>query len=235
MTLTSREKRLLLLLAIVIVLAVYLNFLIFPKLETIQQYSKELKDEKIILNTLQQTNVAGILPEKEEVLQQQMQGIESILPSDPKLPAVYRELVSIANQTGIQQQSLSIESPKFETISDELAKVEENSQQEIESKEQLMKIPINHQFLGTYEQVKDYIKKLQNSKRRIDITQYQLSGNSSENRENEISASFHLQVYALLEEGQNYSQYVEYDFMEEHYGRDNPFIKGITPESNKEE
>lgn len=233
MTLTRREKRLLLLLAVVIVLAAYLKLLIFPKLDNIQQYLQELRDEKATLKALQQADSAGILTDKEEALQQEVQEIESMLPSEPKLPAVYREIVSIANETGIQQQGLSIEGPRMEDASSKLEDVEENSQQEIESKEQLMRISVDHQILGTYEQVKDYIERIQGSKRRIDIIEYQLAGNDSENTENKILASFKLQVYALKEEGQDYSQYVEYDFMEDYYGRDNPFIEGIVPENNK--
>ena len=72
------------------------------------------------------------------------------------------------------------------------------------------------------------MEEIQNCERKIDIIQYQLSadGYGSDNKKDQLSANFLLHSYALVKDAQNYSEFVDYDFIKESYGRNNPFDQG---------
>lgn len=233
MTLTNREKILILILGFVIVIALYLNFLIFPKLEKLQENFMSLKEKEILVGTLQQTNESTTLDEKETTIQGEIDKIESILPSQARIPEMYLDILSIVDKTGIKQQSFTIQSPNFEEIS--LSNQEERVESESnESSEQLMKIPMKHVFTGSYEQVKNYISEIQKSRRKIDIVEYQLENISSQGNQSQLLVTVTLQAYALAKEGENYSKFIDYDFIKNNsYGREDLFISGVEPKEKR--
>lgn len=234
MTLTHREKILILILGFVIVIALYLNFLIFPKLEKLQENFMSLKEKERLVDKLQQTNESTVLDEKETTIQREMDKIESILPSQARIPEMYLDILSVANKTGIKQKSFTIQSPNFEEISlsNQEEKVKSKSN---ESFEQLMKIPMKHVFTGSYEQVKNYISEIQRSRRKIDIVGYQLKSTSSQRNQSQLFVTVTLQAYALAKKGEDYSKFIDYDFIKNNdYGREDPFISGIEPREREE-
>ena len=54
------------------------------------------------------------------------------------------------------------------------------------------------------------------------------------NSEDDISANFLLQSYGLYRDGQNISEFVDYDFVKGSYGKDNPFSSGAVQEEDGE-
>ncbi len=233
MALTNREKILILILGFVIVITLYLNFLIFPKLEKLQENFMSLKEKEILVGTLQQKNESTTL-NKKEAIQREIEKIESILPSQARIPEMYLDILSIADKTGIKQQSFIIQSPTFEEISlsNQVEKVENESN---ESSEKLMKILMNHVFTGSYEQVKNYISEIQKSRRKIDIVKYELESISSQGNQSQLLVTVTLQAYALAKEGENYSKFIDYDFIKNNsYGREDLFISGVVSKEKKE-
>lgn len=234
MALTNREKILILILGFVIVITLYLNFLIFPELEKLQENFMSLKEKEILVGTLQQKNESTTLDKKEATIQGEIDKIESILPSQARIPEIYLDILSIADKTGIKQQSFIIQSPTFEEISlsNQVEKVENESN---ESSEKLMKILMNHVFTGSYEQVKNYISEIQKSRRKIDIVKYQLESISSQGNQSQLLVTVTLQAYALEKEEENYSKFIDYDFIKNNsYGREDLFISGVESKEKKE-
>lgn len=221
MILTNREKFLILILGFVMISAVYLNFLFFPMLKKIHGNLNVLKEKSLILNILQQEDEGDLLHEQEIKMQEEMKNIESVLPTQARIPEIYLDILSIANKTGIQQKSFTIQSPKFEEIS-----TSNNNEEKFSNK--LMKFSINHIFTGNYSQIKNYMDEIQKLDRKINIIEYQFKNLDLQENENQLLANVTLESYALVKERENYSKFIDYDFIKDHnYGREDPFtLKG---------
>ena len=83
----------------------------------------------------------------------------------------------------------------------------------------LSKVDMNVAFVGTYEQVKSFLKNLYGNERRLEVTRVHY-----ENREGEIHATIGLVALALLKE--NNPEWTQYDFVQgKSYGKSNPFAE----------
>lgn len=216
MTLTKREKVLISTLLIVLILSAFLYFLIFPMIDKIKSNSVERTQQRIILNNLQQANETGELTELEKQVQDEITRIEAILPTQVRFPEVYLEVLGVAKDTGIKQESFIMQ----DFIVENIPATNETSENQ-NTQEKLMTIPINHRFIGSYKQIKEYIDRIQRCGRKIDIMEYELTDNNGEDK---ISADFILHSYALVKDGQNLSGFVDYDFIQGSYGRRDPFV-----------
>lgn len=228
MTLSNREKILLIILAFIIPVGAFLYFLIFPMTDNIKENALVLEREQMILENLKQANQSGGLTELDKKVQREMERIEKILPTQIRLPEIYRAILTIGEDSGIKQENITMQDIKRE----ESLNSEATSPQQ--PKETLLIIPIHHSFKGSYEQIEEYMDQIQQSERKIDIIEYELLTNNNE--DGDISANFLLHSYGLVKEGQNLSAFVDYDFLKDYYGRSNPFIAGSnTPHVQEEE
>ena len=237
MVLTNREKVLLTVLAFVLILGAFIYFLIFPMVDKIKTNSKILEEDRITLANLEHANETGSLTDKEKEIQEEIIAIEKVLPSQVRIPEIFLEILKIADDIGIDQDSFTMQSTIIEEVggpapSQEGEGDDDTSIVQSKGSEKLLILPVNHIVKGTYKQLKDYILSIQNSKRKIDLVEYQLSGN---NEDDIISATFLLQSYALVKDDQNYSEFVDYDFMTGAYGKDNPFATSTSPKAEENE
>jgi Tfp pilus assembly protein PilO len=206
--------------------------------DKIQENSKVLEHDRIILNNLEQANETGALTDKEIKIQSEIKRIESILPTQVKIPEIFLEILYIAESTGIQQKSFTMQSTIIENGINTSTKqvVDEGNPEENkniqQSSEQLLILPINHIFKGTYGEIKNYIDEIQKCERKIDVVEYQIS---KDKEAESLSATFLLHSYALVRDGQNYSEFVDYDFIKGKYGRNNPYIQGAFTEIDEDE
>ena len=219
-------------LAFVLVVGSFIYFLIFPMVDKIRTNSNILEEDRIILGNLEYANKTGTLTSKEKEIQGEILEIEKILPTQVRIPEIFLEVLKTSNDIGIQQDSFTLQNTIIEEgVSPRPPQGEEGStanDQEIIN-EKLLVLPVHHVVKGTYPQLKEYIFRIQNSDRRIDIVEYQFSSN---NEDNIISANFLLHSYALVKDGQNYSEFVDYDFITGSYGKENPFV--TSGNTNKE-
>ncbi len=225
MSLTNRERVLLTILGIVITVGAFLYFLVFPMIDRIKENSLILDQERAILENLHQANQTGKLTELEAHVQSEIERIEATLPTQIRIPELYIDILSIADDIGIQQESFTVQNTKVEKDSPG------ESSQDHPQKEDLLIIPMSHKFKGTYRQIERYMEAIQENERKIDIIEYQLMVNNSED---DISANFLLQSYGLYRDGQNISEFVDYDFVKGSYGKDNPFSSGAVQEEDGE-
>ena len=230
MTLSNREKVLLNILIFVILIGAFLYFLMLPLADKIKENSQILDQDRMILNHLEQANETGTLTNQQKDIQNEIIRIEKILPTQVRIPEVLLKILYIADGIGLQEESITMQNTIIESDinttkqenSEENSKEEYNNTKELNEK--LLILPINHSFRGTYDEIKNYIDRIQNCERRIDIIEYQISNSDKEG--NQLSASFLLHSYALVKDTQNYSEFVDYDFIKENYGRNNPFMQG---------
>lgn len=233
MTLSKREKALLIILAVVIVIAAFLYFLILPLVDEIKENSRTLENDKITLQYLQQANEPEKLTDQQKDIRNEIMRIDKILPTQVKIPEVLLEILYIGDAIGIEQKSITMQNTiiEGETNTENQEDSDENSEEKVlednmkqNTQEKLLIVPINHNFRGTYSEIKSYIDEIQNCERKIDIIEYQISSNDEEG--GQISANFLLHSYALVKDAQDYSEFVDYDFIKGKYGRSNPFKQG---------
>src|SRR5690554_550450 len=93
MTLTNREKILLIILIFVIVTGSFLYFLLLPMMDKIKENSKVLEHDRIVLSNLEQANKTGVLTDKEKNIQNEIKRIEAILPTQVKIPEIFLEIL----------------------------------------------------------------------------------------------------------------------------------------------
>ncbi|MCR1897981.1 hypothetical protein NSA47_03130 [Irregularibacter muris] len=230
MNLSKREKVLLCLLTFVVVIGSYINFLILPKLEAIKETKTTLKEKTIELNSLQQARKSDSLNKTEKQLQEEIDKVEEAIPSQIKIPRVYLDILSIVEKTGVQQESLNMQTASLEG---ETSQEGEEAKQNIQDKsEQLLIIPIVHKIRGTYGEIEDYIDSIQKCGRKIDIIEYEIINSKEDKNNHQLSASFMLKAYGLVKQGQNYSEFVDYKFLKDNYGRPNPFQPNSTAKDN---
>lgn len=234
MSLTKREKLLITILAFVVIIGGFSYFILFPKLNSLEEKSKILSREERILNNLQKTNKEGTITNMEEALQKEINEIEEVLPTQVRIPEIYLTLLEIVTQSGVKQESFTIENTLMEEEEREQGENSNKEKTNVKLQEKLLVLPINHEIRGTYEEIEKYINRIQASKRKIDIIEYQIFKNKDMGN-NRISASFSLQSYALVKEGQNLSEFTNYDFLKDHYGREDPFYQKSNKEVEKED
>lgn len=205
----------------------------------IRNHSDVLEQDQITLDNLEQANKTGMLTDQQQNIQDKIVKIEQVLPTQVRIPEIFLKILYIADSIDLEQESITMQNtiieegegvenqPSDEDAVDENEFQEENMQQQA-SNEKLLVIPIQHNFRGSYAKIKKYMEEIQNCERKIDIIQYQLSADDygSDNKKDQLSANFLLHSYALVKDAQNYSEFVDYDFIKESYGRNNPFDQG---------
>lgn len=206
--------------------------------DKIKENTKVLEHDRIILTNLEQANETGALTDKEKNIQEEIKSIEKVLPTQVRIPEIFLEILYIADSTGVQQESFTMQNTIIEkginTSNEQI--IEEGNLEEDKNiqppSEQLLILPVNHIFKGTYEEIKNYIDEIQKCERKIDIVEYQITNNKEAEY---LSATFLLHSYALVKDGQDYSKFVDYDFIKGNYGRNNPFIQGSFTEIDEDE
>ena len=221
MSLSKREKFLLYLLIFIVIVGSYVNFLIFPRLDKIKEKKLILQQKRSELHGLQQAKKAGKLKEVENQIQDEINKIERAIPAQANIPGVYLDILSIAEKAGVEQESLNMQNA---TIAEENTRENEEAKEDVHKQsEQLLTLSIVHKIRGTYEEIENYIHLIQTCERKLDIIEYEIISSKNEKNNNGLLASFTLKSYGLVKDGQNYSEFVEYNFSKGNYGRANPF------------
>ena len=183
MLLTKREKFLLALLGFLLLIATYLYYFIFPLTDNISEKREILQ------------RYDTLLTEIEMLTQEQMQIILDdinldtdnaghILPSSTKIPELYLDIVEICDKCRICSKNIEFDMATKNT-------------EEIQDDNNLYYFSIIHDFNGNYQQIENYMKEIQENRRKITITEYKITREQSSNT---LNASFTLYCYTLLED-----------------------------------
>ena len=206
--LSKREKGLITLLVAVAVFGSYIFYLLIPTIDQYRENRKVLDIQNQLVDQLEslQNNQQFLLEEQDVTYE--WNNLDSIVPSEFKMPVIYNELMKIKNDAKVNYSSLTFNPPEV---------VQNNQTYGSKSLNQLI---IQISLTGSYENIKNYLKLLYDQSREYTISDFSLA-TEGEN----LRASFTAMTYALI--SQNNTQEEEtadYSPMEgDNNGNENPY------------
>lgn len=223
--LSTREKILLGILAVVIVLFIYFKYIFSPVLDNIISTKSNIKKYKADISLIESTK---ILNEKQKVeleqLREQFLSAAMALPPIERNPEIIYNLKPLLDSNGIILNSASFGEPSqfTETQSNMGTQNGGNSQSNSSNNaskpvvEKLMAVPVNLSISGDYINIVNFISAVEKDKRIAEIGDVSISGGSNGKLQASVSISY---FYA---DTANKGETI-YEFNKGSYGKPDPF------------
>lgn len=205
MNLSKRETILISVLVGTLLIGTYIFYIFLPKYQVYTDKREKLRQNKHVLQVLQQLETSGQLEKEEQKTKSKWLKLGETIPSNMKIPTLYRELLNMRDTSNIKYQTL------------EFAIVDQSSEEVLKEDNDLAKVDINIVLSGTYEEVDRYLKSLYENQRKLVISRI-----SYKTVEDHLEVSLMANGFALLKEGADQSE--QFEFTEgKSYGKVNPY------------
>ncbi len=209
MSLNKREKMLITLLLVVGIGVLYINYLIFPLYDQLMANRETLSQRQAVLDELQQLSVGNNLANEEARVDELVSQMDEQIPNDTMLPLLYLDTLNIVQESGSALESMEFSIPSRE---------EDPGYEGL----YLNSIPFSITLLGDYGSLDRFVGLVYENTRKIDVTSI-----TYERSEDSLRANVNLNAYAFLREGESYTSFTDYQFIEDRpFGRNNPFTTG---------
>ena len=209
MSLNKREKMLITLLLVVGIGVLYINYLIFPLYDQLMANRETLSQRQAVLDELQQLSVGNNLANEEARVDELVSQMDEQIPNDTMLPLLYLDTLNIVQESGSALESMEFSIPSRE---------EDPGYEGL----YLNSIPFSITLLGDYGSLDRFVGLVYENTRKIDVTSI-----TYERSEDSLRANVNFNAYAFLREGESYTIFTDYQFIEDRpFGRNNPFTTG---------
>ena len=209
MSLSRREKILITLLLVVGVGVLYVNYLIFPLYDQLMANRQILSQKQAVLDELTELSKGSNLENEEARVDELVSQMDEKIPDDTMLPLLYLDVLEMVGESGAALESVDFNVPSKENDPG----YEGLFLNSIEFKVILM---------GNYQNLDDFVGLVYENTRKMDVVWI-----SYEKSEDTIRATVNLKAYAFLRDGENFTGFTDYEFMEDQpFGKDNPFVSG---------
>lgn len=198
---TQKDKKILIVLGIVIVLLMYFQFILMPSLNSISKSKSTINDLNLKLDRMNLTRIQNIsMKKKLKKLSKDYAASQSKLPVNERNPEIEYDLQNMASSNNVVISSMSFSDPEEFSDSD-------NKKNPTNKNNNLIQIPVNMQVTGSSEDnVMAFLKAFESANR---ISQIKSSGINF----NSDKSSYVLDIYTKYFYVANKSkEKVNYDF-----------------------
>lgn len=198
---TQKDKKILIVLGVVIVLLMYFQFILMPSLNSISKSKSTINDLNLKLDQMNLTRIQNIsMKKKLKKLSKDYDASQSKLPVNERNPEIEYDLQNMASSNNVVISSMSFSDP--EEFSDN-----DNKKNPTNKNSNLIQIPVNMQVTGSSEDnVMAFLKAFESTNR---ISQIKSSGINF----NSDKSSYVLDIYTKYFYVANKSkEKVNYDF-----------------------
>lgn len=217
MKLSKRESRLVTVALAAVVIFVYYLYFLSPKIDEYFELKENMEVSEKKLGNLQKTEseLSNLLDEIEKS-KNDIAHLETIVPSNKKLPEIIVHLENFSADTGVELKEVS-----FESTGENKDKKSDKKGEDSQNKDYI-EIPIKLTIVGSYDEILRFLESLEDSRRLYSVNniavarEYKIADNS-------IGVNIGLNAFAIKHNDLLMEEPESYDFMKGDYGRENPF------------
>lgn len=201
---TQRDKKILIALVAIAVLAIYCQFVLFPSLRSISQSKSAMKDLKLKEDQMEMVRLQNISMKKNlKKITNEYDASKSKLPVNERNPEIEYDIQGIAADSKVTVSSLTFDEPKLYTGLNNSKNEGTNNQKSSQSNGDLMQIPVNISVTGdSKESVMAFLKGIESTNRISKIDNVNIVSNENnkesdkENENNKENENFTLSITA---------------------------------------
>lgn len=208
---TQRDKKILIALVVIAVLAVYFQFVFFPSLRSISQSKSAMNDLKLKENQMETVRLQNISMKKSlKKITNEYDASKSKLPVNERNPEIEYDIQSMAADSKVVVSSLTFDEPKLYTGLNNSKNEGTNNQTSSQNNGDLMQIPVNISVTGdTKESVMAFLKDIESTNRisKIDNANIVSNENNKENKNENFTLSITANYFYIVSKDKNSIQY----------------------------
>jgi Tfp pilus assembly protein PilO len=208
-----KERILVLTVAVSVLILVYHRYYLSPLLAEIRALREELGENRERLGGLKATgNEAEYLLKDIESIKTRICELEVLVPQNPDAPGIIAHMEAFSKAAGVELLSIDFDGGFASGIESEGSMM----------KRGCLEIPVQVFISGTYENIIGFLEQLEGWERMCSITGFDIFTAQPEDK-GVLDMKIYLCAYALLPGEQAAGETAGHYFMEQEYGRDNPF------------
>ncbi|MCD2346466.1 hypothetical protein [Clostridium guangxiense] len=205
---TQRDKKILIVLAAVIVLFVYCQFVLLPSLKSISQSKSAINDLELKENQMEMTKLQNLTMKKKlKKITDEYNDSQSKLPINERNPEIEYDIQNIAANSKVTVSSMIFGDVKlFDGFSsDKNEQIESNNSKK---NGDLMQIPVNISVVGNDEDsVMSFLKSIESTNRISEIDNANIILNSDDSQNKKFTLSVTVSYFYIVSKDKNNVQY----------------------------
>lgn len=206
MRLNRREQILVTVLLIAAIGFLYINYLILPKYDEWTATKDTLSQRQAVLDELEALAAGNTLDVEEARLEELTSQLDEVIPTDTMLPLLYLDLLDLIEDSGVALGTINFGLP---------VKRDDAGHDGVF----LNSMDLNLNMSGEYSSLDDFVRLVYTNDRKLTVesVSYTLG-------DGQVNAALTLRGYSFLKDGESYTAFTDYDFIEgKTFGKENPF------------